>query len=97
MVNNLVKCPKCSSEFPINESIKEELRKEYNLKFIAIKNELEKEKLNLKQKEAKFDENLQNALNLELQKEKINLKNVNKQYNKLGRICHEILRIRSNI
>ena len=75
MVNNLVKCPKCGSEFPINESIKEELRKEYNLKFIAIKNELEKEKLNLKQKEAKFNENLQNALNLELQKEKINLKN----------------------
>lgn len=75
MVNNLVKCPKCGSEFPINESIKEELRKEYNLKFVAIRNELEKERLNLKQKEAKFNENLQNALNLELQKEKINLKN----------------------
>ena len=73
MTNNLVKCPKCGNEFPINESIKEELKQEYNAKFLSIKSDFDKKINDLKQKEAKFDENLQNAVNLELQKERLSL------------------------
>ncbi|EPH09285.1 hypothetical protein HMPREF9309_00804 [Campylobacter ureolyticus ACS-301-V-Sch3b] len=73
MTNNLVKCPKCGNEFPINESIKEELKQEYNAKFLSIKSDFDKKINDLKQKEAKFDENLQNAVNLQLQKERLSL------------------------
>lgn len=83
-MNDSIKCQNCGFDIDISQSYKEKIEAEFRAQMLKDKKEFEKE-LNqkraeyslelakLKEKEAKFDENLSNALNSALEKEKANL------------------------
>lgn len=61
-----IKCPKCGAQIDINEIVEQNLKAEYNKKFLALKATLD-------EKERTFDENFKKSVEAEILKEKRNL------------------------
>lgn len=61
-----VKCPKCGSLVNVNEIVEQNLKAQYNAKFLALKDKLD-------EKERNFNENFKKSLEAEIAKEKRNL------------------------
>ncbi|MSN96614.1 DUF2130 domain-containing protein [Campylobacter sp. FMV-PI01] len=72
-MNSNIKCPKCGFLIDIGKIQNEKLREEFNAKFLDLKKDFDLKTKALNEEKAKFDESLQNALNLALKKERENL------------------------
>lgn len=57
-----IKCPKCGAQIDINEIVEQNLKQEFNAKFLALKAKFD-------EKSAKFDENFKNAVAAEIAKQ----------------------------
>lgn len=57
-----IKCPKCGAQIDINEIVEQNLKQEFNAKFLALKAKFD-------EKSAKFDENFKNAVAAEITKQ----------------------------
>lgn len=64
-----IKCPKCGAQIDINEIVEQNLKQEFNVKFLGLKTEFDKKSAKLDEKLATFDENFKNAVAAEIAKQ----------------------------
>ncbi len=67
---NTIKCPNCFHEFPLEEAVSEEYRKELREKMLTYKKEKEEELLNKEREWKEIMAKKEKETSLQLQKEK---------------------------
>ena len=68
-MSDKIKCPKCGAQIDINEIVEQNLKQEFNAKFLGLKTEFDKKSAKLDEKLATFDENFKNAVAAEIAKQ----------------------------